>query len=147
VRERQLEEAVCYRGVCDQAGIVAAIAETDVGIIPNRRAIFTELNTPTRIFEYLACGVPVISPRASGILDYFSESEMIYFELGDADDLARKIEYVYHHPAEVGGFVQRGQAVYRNFQWSEERARLVRLTDGLLSSRGGQRGSLTEVEQ
>lgn len=136
VREKKLDGVVQYLGACSQTAIVAAIAECDLGIIPNRRAIFTELNTPTRIFEYLACGVPVISPRAPGILDYFNTEEMIYFELGDADDLARQIEFAYRHPREVREFVRRGQAVYSSYQWREERARLVRMTGGLLSPRG-----------
>lgn len=135
VREKQLDGAIRYCGACSQKAIVAAIGECDLGIIPNRRAIFTELNTPTRIFEYLACGVPVISPRAAGILDYFSESAMLYFELGDADDLARQIEFAYSHPREVQGFVHRGQEVYRSYQWREERARLIRMTSGLLAAR------------
>lgn len=134
VREKKLEAAVHYRGVCSQEDIVAIIAQCDLGIIPNRRAIFTELNTPTRIFEYLACGVPVISPRAPGILDYFNEQEMIYFELGDAADLAKQIEFAYFHPREVQDFVRRGQAVYRSHQWHEERARLVRMTSDLLTA-------------
>lgn len=133
VRERKLDDAVQYLGACSQEAIVTAIGECDLGIIPNRRAIFTELNTPTRIFEYLACGTPVLSPRAPGILDYFSESEMLYFELGDAADLARQIRYAYAHPREVREFVRRGQAVYRHYQWREERARLVRMTGRLLA--------------
>jgi len=47
--------------------IVKAIDECDVGVIPNQRNVFTELNTPTRIFEYLALGKPVIAPRTAGI--------------------------------------------------------------------------------
>lgn len=139
VREKQLDGAVRYLGACSQAAIVAAIGECDLGIIPNRRAIFTELNTPTRIFEYLACGVPVISPRAAGILDYFSEPAMMYFELGDADDLAKQIEFAYFHPREVREFVRRGQEVYRAYQWREERARLIRMTGSLLAIRDGGR--------
>jgi glycosyltransferase involved in cell wall biosynthesis len=139
VREKKLDDAVQYLGACSQEAIVAAIKACDLGIIPNRRAIFTELNTPTRIFEYLACGVPVVSPRAPGILDYFNEQEMIYFELGDADDLARQIEFVHSHPREVQEFVRRGQQIYRSYQWRQERARLVRMTSGLLAARDGGR--------
>ena len=84
VKESGLEQAVHYKGQKPLEEIVEAIETCDVGVIPNKRSIFTELNTPTRIFEYLALGKSVIAPRASGITDYFGEDSLIFFELGDA---------------------------------------------------------------
>ena len=125
VRRSPLSEAVRYLGPKKLDQIVEAIGECDVGVIPNRRSIFTELNTPTRIFEYLSQGKPVIAPRAPGILDYFGPQELILFELGDADDLAAKIEYVFKQPEQIFGIVERGQEVYRAHEWSAERPRFI----------------------
>ena len=105
--------------------IVEAINGCDLGIIPNHRNIFTEINTPTRIFEYLALGKPVIAPRAQGIRDYFGDGDLIFFELGDSQDLARQIEFAYHHRVELDEIVRRGQAVYRAHMWSREKAVLL----------------------
>ena len=58
IREMGLQQAVQYLGPKSLEQLVGAIEECDVGIIPNRRSIFTELNTPTRIFEYLAQANP-----------------------------------------------------------------------------------------
>ena len=132
VRNSELEKAVRYLGAKRLEEIAQAIRECDVGIIPNRRSIFTELNTPTRIFEYLSQGKPVIAPRAAGILDYFGPGELALFKLGDADDLATKIEYVFAHPEEALGMVERGQEVYRTHKWSSERSRFLNLAKGLL---------------
>ena len=132
-RQEGVANRVRYLGGMSIEKIVAAIDEADLGIIPNRRSIFTELNTPTRIFEYLSRGVPVIAPRAPGIQDYFAEQDMLYFELGDGDDLVRQIQYVFDHPREVADIVQRGQVIYRNHQWHEERQRLVDLVGSLVA--------------
>jgi glycosyltransferase involved in cell wall biosynthesis len=132
VRNSKLEQAVRHLGPKKLEEIAQAIRECDVGIIPNRRSIFTELNTPTRIFEYLSQGKPVIAPRAPGILDYFGPRELVLFELGDADDLATKIEYVFAHPDETLRMVERGQEVYLTHKWSSERSRFVSLANGLL---------------
>jgi glycosyltransferase involved in cell wall biosynthesis len=51
VRQRALQESIQHLGARDVNQIVEAIESCDVGIIPNHRNIFTELNTPTRIFE------------------------------------------------------------------------------------------------
>ncbi len=112
VKGSSLESSVRYLGPKKLEQIVEGIDTCDVGIIPNRRSIFTEINTPTRIFEYLSRGKPVIAPTAPGIQDYFAGGQLIFFELGNATDLARAIEYVHSHPAEVSNIVQLGQGVY-----------------------------------
>ncbi len=113
--------------------IVQAIDQCDLGIIPNHRSIFTEMNTPTRIFEYLSRGKPVVTPRARGIQDYFGDADLVYFELGDAAWLARQIEYVYFHPVEVRETVARGQQVYLKHRWSQESLGFVDTVAGLLT--------------
>jgi glycosyltransferase involved in cell wall biosynthesis len=134
VRKSKAGHAVRYMGSKNLEEIAEAIRRCDVGVIPNRRSVFTELNTPTRIFEYLSQGKPVIAPRAPGILDYFDAQEPTLFELGDADDLAAKLEYAFRHPVEMTNAVARGQAVYRRHQWTAERARFVGLVENLLKS-------------
>jgi glycosyltransferase involved in cell wall biosynthesis len=131
-----LGEAIRYMGPKNLDQIAAAIRDCHVGIIPNRKSIFTELNTPTRIFEFLSQGKPAIAPRVAGILDYFGPQDLVFFELGDAEDLAAKIEHVFWHPAEIVRLVKRGQEVYRAHKWSTERIRFVSLVEGLLKGAG-----------
>jgi glycosyltransferase involved in cell wall biosynthesis len=128
-----LREVVHCLGPRRLEGIAEAIAEADVGVIPNRRSMFTELNTPTRIFEYLALGKPVIAPRSAGILDYFDEGSLIFFELGDADDLARRIADVWADPGKTAEIARRGQDVYRAHAWRHERQVLVGAVSDLLA--------------
>jgi glycosyltransferase involved in cell wall biosynthesis len=110
-----------------------AIQDCDVGIIPNRQSVFTEINTPTRIFEYLSIGKPVIAPRAPGITDYFNQQDLLFFELGNAVDLARAIEFAYFHESDVEKIVERGQAVYREHCWSREKEKFLDRVGELLS--------------
>jgi glycosyltransferase involved in cell wall biosynthesis len=132
VRTAGLTDCVRYFGSQGLEGIAAAIDECDVGVIPNRRTIFTEINTPTRIFEYLSRGKPVVTGRANGVCDYFSDDALFFFELGDADDLARVLAHVARHPDEALQVVQRGQKVYLAHRWSEERRGFLSRTAELL---------------
>jgi glycosyltransferase involved in cell wall biosynthesis len=125
VRERGLDAAVQYRGGKTLEQIRVAIDECDVGVIPNRRTTFTEINTPTRIFEYLSRGRPVITGRARGVQDYFDEDSLLFFELGDATDLARCLASVHSNHEGTERVIERGQEVYLAHRWSEERRRLI----------------------
>ena len=131
-RNKGLQDCVHYLGPRRLEDLAREIEDCDVGIIPNHRSAFAEINTPTRIFEYLALGKPVIAPRAAGICDYFDDRSLVFFELGDAEDLARKTEYVFCHPNEVIEIVRRGQEVYQEHSWRTERRRLTGLVAGLL---------------
>jgi glycosyltransferase involved in cell wall biosynthesis len=130
-RARGLDTNIRYLGVRNLDQIVEAINDCDLGVIPNHRNIFTAINTPTRIFEYLALGKPVVAPKAPGIQDYFGERDLIFFELGDAEDLARSIEFAYAHPEVTRETVRRGQEIYRTHTWSRERERLLVAVNGL----------------
>jgi glycosyltransferase involved in cell wall biosynthesis len=134
-RKAGVNGTVRYLGQKAQEDIVKEIEKCDVGVIPNRDNAFTGINTPVRIFEYLSLGKPVITPRTRGITDYFTAEELIYFEIGNAQDLARRLEFVYSHREDVQGIVRRGQTVYRDHCWSTERERLLSWVGELLEPR------------
>jgi len=146
-QDKGVQDSFRYLGPRSLEQLVQAIGECDVGIIPNRRSIFTELNTPTRIFEYLALGKPVIAPRAAGICDYFDEASMLFFELGNERDLAEKIGYVFCHPTEVAEITRRGQEICREHSWSKERQRLLGLVAGLLGVVGARIDSTDDANR
>jgi glycosyltransferase involved in cell wall biosynthesis len=132
VRGRGLQQSVLYFGEKPLEQIVGGIDTCDVGVIPNRSNAFTDLNMPTRIFEYLARGKPVIAPRTAGIQDYFDKGSLLFFEAGDAEDLARMVQFVACHPEEAYRITERGQQVYKAHSWEEEGHTLACVLDKLL---------------
>jgi glycosyltransferase involved in cell wall biosynthesis len=132
VRERNLEGTVRFLGTKSLEEIVREIQDCDLGVIPNHYNAFTEINTPTRIFEYLALGTPAVSPATSGIEDYFDKDSMLFFEPGNPADLARVIEYAFHHPEEIASVARKGQQVYLQHTWENERETLLQRVSGLL---------------
>ncbi len=124
-RSKGLQGAVHYLGRRQLEDLVPEIDKCDVGVIPNHRNAFTEINTPTRVFEYLAMGKPVIAPSTQGIRDYFSKDSLLFFEPGNAADLAKQIEFAFSHPCEVSEIVQRGHKVYLEHTWERERETLL----------------------
>jgi glycosyltransferase involved in cell wall biosynthesis len=84
---------------------------------------------------------PVIAPRTRGILDYFAEDEMFYFEPGDAASLCSVLLEVYRCPDTVREKLEKGRAVYLRHTWKRERRRLVRLVQQTAGAGGLQAGS------
>jgi len=135
VRDKRLEVAVRYFGPRKLEDLVAEIDKCHVGVIPNHRNPFTEINTPTRIFEYLALGKPVIAPSTAGILDYFSKESLLFFEPGNPDDLAKQIEYAFSHPSQLQEIAEKGQQVFLEHTWDRERETLLSRTSGIFRQR------------
>lgn len=135
--KRGIQNSISYLGPKRLEELVPEIAACDVGIVPNQRNAFTEINTPTRILEYLALGKPVIAPRTRGVQDYFGPDSLFYFAAGDVQDLARQIRYVFDHPSEAAEVAARGQQVYLAHTWTRERRTLVDLVRRLVSESEG----------
>jgi glycosyltransferase involved in cell wall biosynthesis len=131
---KKLGGAIKYMGPKSLEDIAEAVVECDLGIIPNRRSIFTEINTPTRIFEYLSRGKPVIAPLAPGITDYFGPEDLFYFELGNVSELADGIEQVYRNPLKVQEILERGQEIYLKHSWNQEKERFLNTVAKILRS-------------
>ncbi len=127
-----LQPCIHYHGHQPQKVIAAAINQTDLGLIPNRRNAFTEINMPTRIFEYLAMRKPVISPKTKGIQDYFQDDELLFFNPDEPGDLEWKIEFAFSHPEETSSIVERGRAIYQQHVWPREESKLVAVMTELL---------------
>jgi glycosyltransferase involved in cell wall biosynthesis len=121
IRELGLTDVVTYNGPRNLKEIAEIITQTDLGVVPNRRTPFTEINMPTRLFEFLSMGCPVIAPDTKGIRDYFKPSEMIFCNTDSVDDLAAKIEWAAHNPEEVRGVMESGRKIYQRHRWSSQK--------------------------
>jgi len=138
VNELNLQDMVLFHGAVSIEQIAQALATIDIGLVPNKRNPFTELNFPTRIFECLIMGKPVIAPRTQGILDYFNEESLFLFEPGNAEDLARKIMEVYYDPAQTQEIVERGRKVYLQYTWKSQSVILLNLYKRLLMNQSNE---------
>ncbi len=125
-RRLGVDDIVRFHGPKSQTEIAKAIRNCHLGVVPNRRSAFTELNFPTRLFEFLSMHRPVVAPSLQGIRDYFSPEQLLMFEPGNVDDLVSKILWANTHPKDVQALVERGLQVYRQNRWQGEKARFLK---------------------
>ncbi len=127
-----VRDRIRYLGSRKLEQLATEIQKCNVGVIPNLRNPFTDINTPTRIFEYLALGKPVVAPNTRGILDYFGKDELFYFSPGDTESMAKAIRRVSMDPDEATANAERGQDIYLRHTWQNERESLVRSVTELM---------------
>ncbi len=137
VRQLDLGGNVHYHGYQPQTEIAKSIRAIDLGVIPNRRSPFTEINMPTRIFEYLAMNKPVVVPNTQGIRDYFEEDSALFFEPDDPQSLGEVILEVYRNPQRVDAILDHGREVYEAHRWEIHRERFLNWVGALLSNNTG----------
>jgi len=112
------------RNICIFAGEVpyesvpTIIAASDVCVAPFVR---TRKASPIKVFEYLACGKPVVSSDIDDLGDFLKRSHAgVVIEPGNAEALANGIEWVYNHPEEALELARRGRlAVEQTRSWEE----------------------------
>jgi glycosyltransferase involved in cell wall biosynthesis len=131
VKMYQMENVVKYYGPVSWEQISKEIKMINVGIIPNKKSPFTDLNFPVRIFEYLSLGKAVIAPMTKGILDYFDENSIFFFEAGDSLSLCNTILDVYHNEEKRHEVVGRGMKIYHQHRWELQKQSFIEQVTGL----------------
>jgi len=139
-KTRNLERIINYHGFVTHEEIAQAIPSADVGLIPNIATIHWQYATPTRMFEYLCLGTPVIVPRTKAILDCFDERSLYFFESGDPDSLANVLYEVYANPRRAQAVRKRGSSLcYSRYRWINEKEHFVDIVQGLVNKTPNQK--------
>ena len=125
IKALNLNKYVIYRGAFILDKIAAAIPMMDLGVIPNRFNVFTNINFPIRIFEFIYFKKPVIVPKTRGISDYFSDDSILYFRPGDADDLASVILSVYNKSVDLEQIIRKGYKIFQENTWEIQYKKLL----------------------
>jgi len=132
VKKLNLDDIIKYFEQVPIEKIVEFIPQCDVGIIPNRLSPFTQINFPTRIFEYLHMKKPVVVPRTQGIKDYFDDDSIFFFDSGDAESLADVVLNIYLNPDRTKEKVDKGYEIYQKHRWESQSMNLIKVYEALL---------------
>jgi glycosyltransferase involved in cell wall biosynthesis len=110
---------------------LARIAGASVGVIPNLPTPLNRFALSSKLFEYVALGVPVVSADLPTIREHFSADEIQLFEAGSADSLAAAILAVLRDPDEATARVERARRRYQGYRWSANARKYLAILDSL----------------
>jgi len=87
-----LDGQVVFKDFVPSTEIAGVMAEADLAVVPKRASSpFGNEAASTKIFEFMALGVPVIVSRTKVDTHYFDDSMVKFFDSDDAGDLANAI--------------------------------------------------------
>lgn len=131
VKKLKLEKSVFLKGFLQLDYLPEKIAEADLCIVPNRKDTFLDTILPTKLLEYIVMEKPVIVSRTKGVLEFFSENEVTFFEPEDEKDLAEKIVSFIKNPIPFQDKILKAKKKYKDISWKKQSKILVKFYEQL----------------
>ncbi len=122
-----------FMGRCPRSQVASVLARSRAGMLLFRPAANLEEAMPTKLFEYLGSGLPVIISQSLPCSRIVLEHDCgMVVNQDDVDDIARAISYFIENPMVGQSMGERGRKlVLEQYQWPSEAAKL---TDSMLES-------------
>ncbi|HKV03877.1 MAG TPA: glycosyltransferase [Candidatus Acidoferrales bacterium] len=99
IRALGLESSVEIRGRLDHEDMAEALGDARIGVCPLQPVPKFLLNIPVKIFEYWACGLPVIASDLPPVRPFIRNSQAAFlFRPESSTELARSIAWLLNRP-------------------------------------------------
>jgi glycosyltransferase involved in cell wall biosynthesis len=116
VKEEGLEDKISVKGFLSQDDMIRELKSSDIAVIPNLKTDIGERYTsPLKLFEYLACGLPIVCSDLPSMREVLVEGKnALFFEPENEKDLSQKIDYL------IENFSLREKMGSKNFEDSKK---------------------------
>jgi glycosyltransferase involved in cell wall biosynthesis len=132
-RGMKVEDNVTCLGDIPVEDVIEEILTADVAVVPVEANPYSALIHPPALYQYIALQKPVVAARLGSVAAYFPDDSVVFFEPGNDDDLSDKLRYVFAHPEEMAGRVERCSEIYETYRWGREKRKYVGLYNSLLT--------------
>ena len=103
----------------------------DIGIVPKRAGIFSSEAFSTKIFDYMAAGLPIVASKTKVDQYYFDDSMITFFEPENHEDLARCIIELYRNPQKAKSMVENAKRFVAENNWQSKKQLYFDLVDSI----------------
>jgi glycosyltransferase involved in cell wall biosynthesis len=93
----------------------------DIGIYPAQKDAHMNIATPTKILEFAAMGIPIISSRLRIVEEIFGNSTVMFFASGNAGQFAQCVIKLYENPTLREELVRNADQIFvQKHSWKQE---------------------------
>ena len=134
-KRRGIEHALIVTGRVPFEQIGEYLSRTSVGWVTWQPVAKNQKNVPTKLFEYMAYGLPVVSSDLASTRSFVQEGQSGHLVTADDPaDHAQAILQLLHHPQDAASMGRKGQEmVLSTYNWDEMEKRLLALYQILTS--------------
>ena len=104
-----------------QGEVLRTVQGAAVGVVPNLPTRLNRFALSTKLLEYVALGIPVVSADLPTIREHFSDDEVLYFRAGDASSLARALADVAADPDAARRRAKAASLRYEAYRWEHNK--------------------------
>ena len=135
--ERGLDRHVVITGLLPHEEIPGVIRQFDVAVAPYVAPEHPFYFSPLKLFEYMACGIPVVAPKLGQIAEVVSDGQTgLLYPAGNLEALSAGCERLLDDPQLRSDLGQAGaRLVEQRFTWDRNAASIVKLAQSLIDSR------------
>jgi glycosyltransferase involved in cell wall biosynthesis len=109
------------------AEVLERVGSADVGVIPNLPTRLNRFALSSKLFEYVALRVPVVSADLPTIREHFADDEVRFFRAGDGGALADALLDVASDGTAARARAERALQRYEAYRWPRNAARYAEL--------------------
>jgi glycosyltransferase involved in cell wall biosynthesis len=99
-KELGIDDIVIFHGFLKHADMMKELENMDLGILPWKRSILSDISFSNKIAEYTGLGIPVISSHLPSLDDYFGNDSIFYTDERE-NSLPELILHVYSNQEEA----------------------------------------------
>jgi glycosyltransferase involved in cell wall biosynthesis len=133
IRELQLDGRVTMEGWVPFEDLIQFLHECDAGIVPMQRSPYSELIDTCKMYEFIALRKPVIVSRLPTVEAHFDDSCVMFFEPGNASDLARCIRQLHGDERKRKELADNAFRRYEKLKWSVTKRDYLDVLENLVS--------------
>jgi len=114
VHQMGLDERVVFTGTVPYMKVPEYIAAMDVCLLPFKKNAISDNAVPLKLFEYLACEKPVISPKLKSIQILF-KNELFYAD--NSMEFEENLKKLINNENNVSKEIFQGNFIENNYNW------------------------------
>jgi len=135
VKKLGCEKYINFLGFLPFDEMFKILKNSDVGIIAMYKTPYSELIDTNKMYEYIALKIPVITSRLAAIEENFNDSCLLYFEPGNADELAQCIFTVYNNAKRRNELITNAYSRYKMIAWNKSKKIYIKLINSLYNNK------------